>query len=60
MRPGDARGGDGRPAGRDPGSRWNRRSDELAGKRVLDAGCGTGQRVVGFTYRYPAGPGAGN
>jgi SAM-dependent methyltransferase len=29
-------------------------ADELAGKKVLDAGCGTGQRVVGFAQRYPA------
>lgn len=29
-------------------------TDELAGRRVLDAGCGTGQRVVGFAQRYPA------
>lgn len=28
--------------------------DPLAGKTVLDAGCGTGQRVVGFAHRYPA------
>jgi SAM-dependent methyltransferase len=26
---------------------------ELAGKKVLDAGCGTGQRVVGFAHRHP-------
>lgn len=35
-------------------------TDELAGRRVLDAGGGTGERVVGFAHRYPAGPGAGN
>ncbi|HEX6371104.1 MAG TPA: methyltransferase domain-containing protein [Longimicrobium sp.] len=26
----------------------------LAGRTVLDAGCGTGQRAVGFAQRYPA------
>lgn len=28
-------------------------SDALAGRKVLDAGCGTGQRVVGFAHRNP-------
>jgi SAM-dependent methyltransferase len=28
-------------------------NDGLDGKRVLDAGCGTGQRVLGFAERYP-------
>jgi SAM-dependent methyltransferase len=28
--------------------------DGLDGKRVLDAGCGTGQRLLGFAQRYPA------
>jgi SAM-dependent methyltransferase len=27
--------------------------DGLDGKKVLDAGCGTGQRVLGFAQRYP-------
>jgi SAM-dependent methyltransferase len=27
--------------------------DDLAGRRVLDAGCGTGQRVLGMAKRYP-------
>lgn len=27
--------------------------DDLIGRTVLDAGCGTGQRVVGFAQRYP-------
>jgi SAM-dependent methyltransferase len=29
------------------------RGDALDGRSVLDAGCGTGQRVVGFAQRYP-------
>lgn len=28
-------------------------NDALAGGKILDAGCGTGQRVVGFAQRYP-------
>jgi SAM-dependent methyltransferase len=28
-------------------------NDALEGRSVLDAGCGTGQRVVGFARRYP-------
>lgn len=27
--------------------------DDLSGKKILDAGCGTGQRVLGFAERYP-------
>lgn len=29
------------------------RDDALEGRKVLDAGCGTGQRAVGFAHRYP-------
>jgi SAM-dependent methyltransferase len=29
------------------------RGDELNQKKVLDAGCGTGQRMLGFAKRYP-------
>lgn len=28
--------------------------DDLAGRSILDAGCGTGQRVLGLARRYPA------
>ncbi len=27
--------------------------DDLSGKKILDAGCGTSQRVLGFAKRYP-------
>jgi SAM-dependent methyltransferase len=27
--------------------------DDLNGRKILDAGCGTGQRVLGFAKRYP-------
>lgn len=27
--------------------------DDLKGRKILDAGCGTGQRVLGFAKRYP-------
>jgi SAM-dependent methyltransferase len=33
--------------------RWLLRDDDLSGREILDAGCGTGQRLLGVASEYP-------